>query len=141
MNRTWACIENGAVLGYISVAMGHMRPDRDPALRGMGYGNVPALLVGYLATDKRHERQGVASDLLLWAVHEATRASKRVGCRISVLNSTGDPAIKRFYRNRGYRYVPASDGEADAFCIDIQGKIKAGTSPAPGRAEAPTAAG
>ena len=58
MNRAWACIENGAVLGYISVAMGHMRPDRDPALRGMGYGNVPALLVGYLVADKRHVRQG-----------------------------------------------------------------------------------
>ena len=125
------CIEDGVVLGYISVAMGHMRPERDPALRGMGYGNVPALLVGYLATDKRHVRQGVAGDLLLWAVHEAIRASKRMGCRILMLNPLDDPEVKEFYHNRGFRYVPASDGEDDAFYIDIQGRITADTSPAP----------
>ena len=132
MNRTWVYMVDGAVVGYISVAMGYMRPGRDPALRGMGYGNVPALLVGYLATDKRHVRQGVASGLLSWAVREAIKASKRVGCRILMLNPTDDPAVKRFYRNRGFRYVPASDGEADAFYIDIQGKIKADTRPTPG---------
>ena len=109
MNWTWACIGNGAVLGYISVAMGHMRPDRDPALRGMGYGNVPALLVGYLATDKRHVRQGVASSLLSWAVREATQASKRVGYRILMLNPIDDPEVKRFYRN-SFRHVPAGGG-------------------------------
>lgn len=136
MNRTWTCMENGAVIGYISVAMGHMRPGRDPALRGMGYGNVPALLVGYLATDKRHVRQGVASNLLLWAVHEATRASKRVGCRILMLNPIDDPDVKRFYRRRGFRYVPASDGEEDAFYIYIQGRIPAGANAEPDGAAA-----
>ena len=139
MNRTWVYMVDGAVVGYISMAMGHMRPDRDPALRGMGYGNVPALLVGYLATDKRRVRQGVATDLLVWAVREAVQMSKRVGCRILMLNPIDDPAVKRFYRNRGFRYVPASDGEADAFYIDIQGRIKADTSPAPASAEAATA--
>ena len=97
MNRTWVYMADGAVIGYISVAMGHMRPDRDPALRGMGYGNVPALLVGYLATDKRHVRQGVASSLLSWAVREAIQASKRVGCRILMLNPIDDPAVRQFY--------------------------------------------
>ena len=58
MNRTWVYMVDGAVVGYISMAMGHMRPGRDPALRGTGHGNVPALLVGYLAADKRRVRQG-----------------------------------------------------------------------------------
>lgn len=59
LNRTWQYIDDmGATLGYISIAAAHLRPGRDPALQGMGYGNIPALLVGYLATDKDHERRG-----------------------------------------------------------------------------------
>lgn len=125
LNRTWMCGDGrGGVLGYLSIAAAHLRPDRDPALKGMGYGNIPALLVGYLATDKNHERNGVATDLLTWALDEAVRMSKRVGCRIVMLNPLDDPAIRQFYHNRGFRYLPVSDGEADVFYIDIQGKIK-----------------
>lgn len=59
LNRTWQYVDGkGATLGYITVAAAHLRPGRDPALQGKGYGNIPALLVGYLATDKNHERQG-----------------------------------------------------------------------------------
>lgn len=91
----------------------------------MGYGNIPALLVGYLATDKRHERQGVATDLLTWALDEAVRTSERVGCRIVMPNPVDDPEIRQFYRNRGFRYLPVRDGEADVFYIDMRGKIAA----------------
>ena len=132
LNRTWQYVDDkGATLGYISVAAAHMRPGRDPALQGKGYGNIPALLVGYLAADKNHERQGVATKLLLWSIDEALRMSERVGCRIVMLNPINDPDILRFYHNLGFRYVPASNGEDDVFYIDIRGKIPAGASPSP----------
>lgn len=126
LNRTWVCGDGrGGVLGYLPIAAAHLRPDRDPALQGMGYGNIPALLIGYLATDKNHERQGVATGLLAWALDKAIRMSKRVGCRIVMLNPVDDPEIRRFYCNRGFRYLPVRDGEADVCYIGIQGKIKA----------------
>ena len=135
LNRTWRYVDGkGATLGYISVAAAHLRPGRDPALQGMGYGNIPALLVGYLATDKSHERQGVATDLLLWSIEEAMRLSARVGCRIVMLSPINDPDIMRFYRNLGFRYIPAGSGEDDVFYIDVQGKIMADTRPWPGGA-------
>lgn len=135
LNRTWRYIdENGATIGYISVAAAHLRPGRDPALQGMGYGNVPAHLVGYLATDKNHERQGVATDLLLWSIEEAIRMSERIGCRIVMLNPIEDPKTMEFYRRLGFRYIPASEGEDDVFYIDIQDKIGADTRPLPGGA-------
>ena len=106
LNRTWQYIDdNGATLGYISVAAAHLRPGRDPALQGLGYGNVSALLVGYLAADKNHERQGVATDLLLWSIEEATRLSERIGCRIVMLNPLDDPKTMDFYRHLGFRYT------------------------------------
>ena len=130
LNRTWRYIDGkGATLGYITVAAAHLRPGRDPALQGMGYGNIPALLVGYLATDKDHERQGVATDLLAWSIEEAIRLSQRIGCRIVMLNPLDDPDTMRFYRNLGFRYIPAGNGEDDVFYIDIQDKIKADARP------------
>ena len=135
LTRTWQYVDGkGATLGYITVAAAHLRPGRDPALQGKGYGNIPALLVGYLATGKSHERQGVATDLLLWSIEEALRMSERVGCRIVMLNPINDPDILRFYHNLGFRYIPAGNGEDDVFYIDIQGKITAGARPLPGDA-------
>ena len=100
----------------------------------MGYGNIPALLVGYLATDKSHERQGVATRLLLWSIEEAIRLSKRIECRIVMLNPLDDTKTMRFYRNLGFRYIPASNDEDDVFYIDVHDKIKADTRPLPGGA-------
>lgn len=91
----------------------------------MGHGNIPALLVGYLATDKRRERQGVAADLLTWALDEAVRTSEMVGCRIAMPNPVDDPEIRQFCRNRGSRCLPVRDGKADVFYIDMRGKIAA----------------
>ena len=133
LNRTWQYVDDrGPTLGYISVAAAHLRPGRDPALQGKGYGNIPALLVGYLATDKSHERQGVATDLLLWSIEEALRLSERIGCRIVMLNPLDNPDTMKFYYNFGFRYIPASSGEDDVFYIDIQDKIKASSRPLPG---------
>ena len=132
LNRTWACIDGrGIAVGYLSIAAARLRPGRDPALQGKGYGNIPALLVGYLATDKNHERQGVATKLLARAVGEAVRMSERIGCRIVMLNPVDDPQTRRFYANRGFRYIPASGGEDDVFYIDLQGGIMADAHPLP----------
>ena len=63
------------------------------------------------------------------AVREAVSMSKRIGCRIAMLNPADDPQIRRFYTNRGFRYIPASGGEDDVFYSDIHGKIRADTHP------------
>lgn len=138
LNRTWQYVDDkGDTLGYITVAAAHLRPGRDPALQGMGYGNIPALLVGYLATDKDHERQGVATDLLAWSIKEAIRLSQRIGCRIVMLNPLDDPDTMRFYHNLGFRYIPASDGEDDVFYTDIQDRIRVGARPLPANTTEP----
>lgn len=86
-----------------------------------------ALLVGHLATGKNLKRQGVATDLLLWSIEAAARMSERIGCRSVMPNPLGDPKTMEFYPHLGFRHMPASNGEDDVFCIDIQDKIEAGT--------------
>ena len=120
LSKTWLCIYKNKVIGYITIAMAHMRPERHGGLQGKGYGNIPALLIGQLATHKEHEKKGIGRELIHWAIREATRSSQRMGCRIVMLNPADDEKIRTYYRNRGFTYVPHNDKENDAFYLDIQ---------------------
>ena len=120
IGRTWLCMYKKKMIRFVSVAMAHMRPERDKRLQGKGYGNIPALLIGHLATHKDYERKGVGTNLIAWAIQEAVRYSKRIGCRIVMLNPEDDPEIRDFYTHRGFTYVPQDDKERDAFYLDIQ---------------------
>ena len=71
---------------------------------------------------------------MLWSIDEAIRLSEGIGCRIAMLSPLNDPKTMRFYRNLGFRYIPASDGGGDMFYIDVRDKIKADTRPLPGGA-------
>ena len=76
----------------------------------------------------------MATRLLLWSIDEAIRLSEGIGCCIAMLGPPNDPKTMRFYRNLGFRYIPASNDEDDVFYIDVHDKIKADTRPLPGGA-------
>ncbi len=120
MGQTWLCMYKKKMIGFVTIAMAHMRPERDERLQGKGYGNIPALLIGHLATHKDYERKGVGTSLIAWAIREAVSHSKRVGCRVVMLNPEDDPEVRGFYAKRGFTYVPQDDKERDAFYLDIQ---------------------
>ena len=120
MGQTWLCMYKKKIIGFVTIAMAHIMPERDEWLQGKGYGNIPALLIGHLATHKDYERNGVGTNLIAWAIKEAVHHSKRIGCRAVVLNPEDDPEIRNFYANRGFTYVPQDDKERDAFYLDIQ---------------------
>ena len=120
IGQTWLCMYKKQMIGFVTIAMAHMRPERDERLRGKGYGNIPALLIGHLATHKDYERKGVGTNLIAWAIREAVSYSKRIGCRVVMLNPEDDPEVRDFYTKRGFTYVPQNDKERDAFYLDIQ---------------------
>ena len=121
IGQTWLCMyKKKKVIGFVTIAMAHMRPERDKQLQGKGYGNIPALLIGHLATHKDYERKGVGTNLIAWAIREAVSHSKRIGCRVVMLNPEDDPEVRDFYAKRGFTYVPQDDKERDAFYLDIQ---------------------
>ena len=122
VGRIWLCMYMEKVIGFISIAMAHMNPERDKQLQRDGYGNIPALLIGHLATHKDYEGKGVGTHLIAWAIREAVRSSQRIGCRIVMLNPEDDPKIRTYYTHKGFTYVPQNDKERDAFYLDIQTK-------------------
>ena len=119
IGNTWVLTYKGKVLGFISIAMAHMQPERHHDLQGNGFGNIPSLLIGHLATHKDYENKGVGSHLVAWAIKKAREYSKTIGCKIVILNPDDKEEVREFYRKLGFTYVPHDDKGRDAFFLDI----------------------
>lgn len=121
IGKTWVLKFNGRVLGFISVAMAHMQKARTTYFEGKkSDSNIPALLIGHLATHKDALRRGIGKELVKWAIREAVNNSKRIGCRIVMLNPDDDQIVKSFYNALNFRYVDHSKKDKDVFYLDIQ---------------------
>ena len=122
MGQLYWAIYDGRVVGYMMLAMDSAGKEAQSLLGIDSYGNIPALLVVSLATDKRHERRGVATCLMSHAMKIAKRLATKVGCRILLCNAEHD--VVRFYEKLGFatllnereNYVPmyCDLGEAKA---------------------------
>ena len=77
MGQLYWAIHDGRVVGYMMLAMDSAGKEAQSLLGIDSYGNIPALLVVSLATDKRHERRGVATCLM----SHATKIARRLYCR------------------------------------------------------------
>lgn len=124
LGRTSVLVWRGKVIGFISIAMAHMDPERVPDLKNQGFGDYPALLVGHLATHKDFEKKGVAIHLLSWAIKKAVIYSKTIGCRFVMLNPEDDEKVRQFYTNRKFTYIDHNEKDKDAFIFDISDVLK-----------------
>ena len=95
----WAVLE-GEVVGYMMLALGHVVEERQADLGIDTYGPVPALVIARLATDERHERNGVGRHMAFYAVGLAGRLALDAGCRLVVADS--DPDAVEFYEKMGF---------------------------------------
>lgn len=90
------------------LAMDSLGKELQPLLGIDTYGNIPALLVASLATDKRREGRGVATFLLSHATKIANNLASKVGCRILLCNAEHD--VVRFYEKFGFVIVSEHEG-------------------------------
>ncbi len=86
IGKTWVLTYKDKAIGFISIAMAHIRQERHEDLQDNGFGNIPALLIGHLATHQDYENRGVGTRLLAWAIKKATEYSKTIGCSIVMLS-------------------------------------------------------
>lgn len=101
--RVWVAVRApGAaqVIGYYALATTSLAPEALP--RKAGIGRVPALLLGRLAVDRRHQSQGIGARLLMDAQHNALLVSWRVGIHALVVDALDEQAAA-FYRKYGFQ--------------------------------------
>lgn len=105
--RTYLAVQEGAVLGYVSLTTGSIRREEAPRrhARGMPRHPIPTILIARLAVDRRHQRQGLGSRLLAEALRRAAAASDAAAARLVVVDAIDEHAAA-FYRRWGFIDVP-----------------------------------
>lgn len=93
-------LPNEQVFGYYALSTTSLAPEALP--RKAGIGRVPALLLGRLAVDRRHQSQGIGARLLMDAQHNALLVSWRVGIHALVVDALNEQAAA-FYRKYGFQ--------------------------------------
>lgn len=79
------------------------------------YGNIPALLIGYLATHKDYERKGIGTFMVQWACNQAVQFSKSIGCRLVMLDPENNAV--GFYKKLHFSHI--SNSNDDVMFVDL----------------------
>lgn len=122
MGQVYWAIHDGRIVGYMVLAMDSLGKEAQPLLGIDTFGNVPALLIASLATDKRHERRGVATCLMSHATKIAKRLATKVGCRILLCNAERD--VVSFYEKFGFATLLSEREDYVPMYCDL-GEVKA----------------
>ena len=100
------CDAAGAVAGYVSLSAAQIERAWLPKPAQRNRPNpIPVLLLGQLAVDQRHQGQGYARSLLLFALVTAVRLSREMGC-FGVLTHPLDDGVRTFYARFGFELLP-----------------------------------
>lgn len=93
---------DSTIIGFVTLATASIR-SRDVEGRGkwLRFGEVPALLIGQLATHSKYEGCRVGKTLVNLAVAEAADMSRRVGCRLVVLHPRKD--VISWYESQNFK--------------------------------------
>lgn len=101
---------DGAVVGYVALSAAQIERAwlPKPAQRNRP-DPLPAILLGQLAVDRRHQGRGHARSLLWYALKTSLRLSREVGC-FGVLTHPLDDALRVFYGRFGFEELPGDPG-------------------------------
>jgi GNAT superfamily N-acetyltransferase len=111
---TYVAIEGTRVLGFATVAPGHVEVDRLPAAarRRLPRYPLPVLRLARLAVDASGQGRGIGAELLRFVLQLAVRMAGDVGC-IGLLVDAKASAVA-FYAKYGFVKVEAVEGRSDA---------------------------
>ena len=104
------------IVGYIVLSMDRLE-EKKQVLDIDTFGNIPALLVGRLATDVRYERRGVGRYMMMWAITRAIKMSREVGCRAVLVNS--EPDVVGFYEKLTFKKIIRKNFRYRSDAIDM----------------------
>ncbi len=99
----------GEIIGYYTLSAASFQKDRLPTelARRLPHYPVPAVVIGRLAVDQRHQGRGLGETLLLDAIRRIVRASDVVGVYAVVVDAKNDHVLA-FYERYGFKSFPST---------------------------------
>ncbi len=112
LSATYVAVDDGAILGFATVAAGHVERDElPPAPRGrLPRYPLPVLRLARLATDRSARGRGLGRELLAYVVALALRMSEELGCVAVVVDAKPDAVA--FYEAHGFEAMELIEGES-----------------------------
>ena len=115
IGQPYLFMRGGEILGYVVLAASRLgAKDRQSA---GAHGIVPAVLITYMATHKRHERRGIGRLMVSWSVSQAKAISRGMGCRLVTVNA--EPDVSEFYAKLGFVRASEQEDGCVAMYLDI----------------------
>ncbi|MGH8738699.1 MAG: GNAT family N-acetyltransferase [Burkholderiales bacterium] len=111
---TYVALEGERILGFATVAPGHVEIDGLPAAtrRKLPRYPLPVLRLARLAVDGRAQGQGLGRQLLRFVLQLAARMAGDFGCAGVVVDAKRDAV--EFYAKHGFIALEAVHGQSDA---------------------------
>ncbi len=114
ISRTTVFTEMDAavMVGYVTLAAGQIEREFLPRkVRRDRPAVLPVVLLGQLAVDRRFQGQGMARQLLFYALTTSVALSKDVGC-FGVITHPLDDALRAFHAKSGFTDLPGDPRRA-----------------------------
>ncbi len=111
---SYVAVDQGRILGFATVAPGHVEIDGLPATmrRRLPRYPLPVLRLARLGVDQSAQGQGLGAQLLRFVLHLALRMADDYGCVGVVVDAK--PNAVAFYTKYGFIRVDPVEGQSDA---------------------------
>ena len=122
IGKTWVFMYEEKIIGFVTLAMGHVEKNALEDIRIDGYGNIPALLISHLATHVDYERRGVGRHMVRWILINAIESSRSVGCRLVFLQPEED--VVKFYEKMRFKHAKGQGSDQGNMYTDLKDLMK-----------------
>ncbi|VAX28369.1 hypothetical protein MNBD_NITROSPIRAE01-566 [hydrothermal vent metagenome] len=109
LTKIYILSEENTIVGYYSLsAHSAMRDNLPEEIKIGGYGDIPFLLLGRLAVDKKHQGQGYGDVLIFHAFKITMEIAEKVGILAMIVDAKND-AVVSFYEGFGFKRLKATE--------------------------------
>nr|WP_304363660.1 GNAT family N-acetyltransferase [Jiella sp. LLJ827] len=103
MTRIYVLADGPAIIGYYSISAHSVRRDNLPAdIQAGPYEDIPFLLLGRLAVDRRFQGQSYGDALIVHAFYATRQAATQIGI-LGMIVEAKDEKAAAFYEGFGFR--------------------------------------
>jgi ribosomal protein S18 acetylase RimI-like enzyme len=108
LSRTYVLADSASIVGYHSLAAHSVsRENLPPNVSAGGYKDIPFLLLGRLAVDRKFQGQGYGGAMIYHAFHITRETAEKVGIIGMIVDAKSEKAAS-FYEGFGFRRIQGS---------------------------------